>query len=113
MFEGLATLPAGIVDCSASAHSPRLGMIIAGKKPRFVVWKVDLSRESSSVPLPPELTVIGRAEDGRFFATWERANSDDHVLTSLDPETGGFQAASRNSSRRRHRSFLRSLCLRA
>lgn len=90
-IEAFAALPSGIMDCGAAADIPRLGLLIrADNSARFDVWDLAAGRISSSIGLPPEPLVVGRAGDGRLFAAWLDKDAGIRRLAALDPATGAL-----------------------
>lgn len=90
-IETFATLPAGIADCGAAANVPRLGLLIRDDhSARFDVWDAAAGRSASSIGLPPEPLVVGRAGDGRLFAAWLDKDAGTRRLAALDPATGAL-----------------------
>ncbi len=88
-LDPIMNLPPGIAACTASARLPRLGVVLEARTgASFKVWDVDQKKEISTVALPEYPSIVGRAEDGRLFATWRSETSQESVLGSLDPETG-------------------------
>lgn len=90
-IETVAALPSGIVDCVATPNAPRLGLLIRDDhSARFDVWDAAAGRRESSIGLPPEPAVVGRAADGRFFAAWHDKDAGLRRLAALDAATGAL-----------------------